>query len=140
VTPPPEDPMSPAEPTGRTGGAPAPLTVAASLVGVEALLLSLQGIAELFAITGERVVMGVTTSLFFLIYGAGLAFCALALWRLRSWSRAPVVVAQLLQLLVAWSFLGGSTTWVAVGLGVLALLVLAGVLHPASTAALAEDD
>jgi hypothetical protein len=137
---PPEDPMSPAEPTGRTGAAPAPLTVAASLVGVEALLLSLQGVAELFAITGERLVMGVTTSLFFLVYGGGLAFCALALWRLSSWARAPVVVAQLLQVLVAWSFVGGSTTWVAVGLGVLALLALAGVLHPASTAALAEDD
>ncbi len=139
MTPPPEHPMSPAEPTGRDG-VPAPLTVAASLVAVEAALLLLQGVAELFALAGERLVMGVTTSLFFLIYGAGLGFCAVALWRLKSWARAPVVVAQLLQLLVAWSFLGGSTTWVAVGLGVLALLVLAGVLHPASTDALAGDD
>jgi hypothetical protein len=119
--------------------APSPLVVAASLVAVEAILLVLQGVAELFVVSGERVVMGLTTTLFFWMYGAGLAFCAWSITRLRSWARAPIVVAQLIQLLVAWSFVGGSTTPVAIGLALSAVLVLVGIFHPASLDALADD-
>lgn len=117
---------------------PAPLVVAAALAGVEAALLVLFGVAELIAISGARLTMGVTTVLFFVIYGAGLAWCAWRLTRLDSWARAPLVLAQLLQLGVAWSFWGGGSTPVAVGLGLLALLVIAGVFHPASLEALRE--
>ena len=114
--------------------------MAASLVVVESALVVLQALVEVAAVSGERLVMGVTTSLFFLLYGAGLAFCAWSLARRRSWARAPIVVAQLIQLAVAWSFRGGSTTAVSVGLAVLALIVLVGVFHPASIAALADGD
>jgi hypothetical protein len=120
-------------------GAPAPLVVAASLAGVEAALLVLFGLAELVAISGTRLAMGITTVVFFLIYGAGLAWCAWRLTRLESWARAPLVLAQLLQLGVAWSFWGGDSTPVAVALALLALLVIAGVFHPASLEALRED-
>ena len=119
--------------------APAPLVVAASLVAVEAIMLVLQGVAEVVSVSGERLVMGLTTTVFFLVYGAGLAFCAWSVTRLMSWARAPIVVAQLLQLAVAWSFLGGATTPVAIGLALLAVLVLVGIFHPASIDALADD-
>lgn len=119
---------------------PAPLLVAASLAAVEAILLVLQGLAELFAVSGERLTMGLTTSVFFLIYGTGLAVGAWALTRARSWARAPVVVAQLIQLAVAASFWGGGTSWVSVGLVVVAGLVLVGLFHPASMRALADED
>jgi len=118
---------------------PAPLTVAASLVGVEAGVFGILGAAELFSLQTDKVVMAATTTLFFLVYGVALAVCAWALWRLRSWARAPVVVAQLIQLFVAWDFRGGETTWIAVALGVVAVLVLAGIFHPQSLDALAED-
>jgi hypothetical protein len=49
-----------------------------------------------------------------------------------------VLLAQLIQLGTAWSFRGGDTTWIAVGLAVVALVVAAGVLHPASVEALAD--
>lgn len=120
--------------------APPPLTVAASLAALEAVVLVFQGVAELFAVSGERAAMGATTALFFLLYGVGLAACALAVARRRSWGRAPIVVAQLIQLLVAWSFRGGDTTWVAVALAVVAALTLVGIFHPASIAALADPD
>lgn len=84
--------------------------------------------------------MGITTSVFFLAYGVGLAYCAWAVTRLRSWARAPIVVAQLIQLLGAWSFLGGSTTTIAVVLALVAVLVLVGVFHPASLDALRDSD
>jgi hypothetical protein len=117
---------------------PAPLTVAASLVVVEALVFVILAVAELAALEGRRALMGATTAVFFLVYGAGLGFCAWAVWRLRSWGRAPIVLAQLIQLLVAWNFWGGATTWVAVALGLVAAVVVAGLLHPQSVDALAE--
>ena len=49
------------------------------------------------------------------------------------------MLAQLIQLGVAWSFRGGETTWVAIALAVVALVVLAGLLHPASIDATSED-
>jgi hypothetical protein len=84
--------------------------------------------------------MGITTTVFFVAYGAGLGACAWGLRRRMSWSRAPVVLAQLIQLGVAWSFRGGATTVVAVVAAALAALVLAGIFHPASLAALADDE
>ena len=140
MTAPPPDAVDPAPAPARPEERPAPLTVAASLAGVEALLLVLFGFAELLSLTGERVAMGVTTTAFFVVYGVGLAFCAWRLARLESWARAPVVLAQLIQLGVAWSFKDGSTTLVAVGLAVVALVVVAGVFHPRSLTALAHDD
>ena len=118
--------------------APGPILVAAALVSVEATLLILLGLAQVFSISGARVVMGVTTAAFFLLYGAGLVVCAWSISRLRSWARAPVVVTQILQLMVAWSFIGGATTPVAIIAGVTALLVLVALFHPASRAALDE--
>ena len=131
---------TPAPPPPALGNrAPAPLLVAAALVAVEATLLILLGLGEILAVSGARVVMGVTTAVFFLVYGAGLVLCAWSVSKLKSWARAPVVVAQLIQLLVAWSFRGGSTTPVAIIVGVVALLVLVAIFHPASLAALDDD-
>ena len=46
------------------------------------------------------------------------------------------MVAQVIFLGLAWSFRGGDTTWVAIVLAVVAVVVLAGLLHPASIDAL----
>ena len=119
---------------------PAPLSVAASLAAVEGMLLVLYGVAEVFALEVARAVMGVTTALFFLGYGVGLVFCAWRMSRGASWARSPVVMAQLIQLGVAWSFRGGDSTLVALALGGVALVVLVGVFHPASLRALGGED
>jgi hypothetical protein len=50
-----------------------------------------------------------------------------------------VLLAQLIQLGVAWSFWGGATTWVSVSLAVVALIVLAGLLHPHSVDVLNDE-
>ena len=129
----------PQDPHPGRVGPPAALVTAASLAGVEALLLLGQGIAAMTAVSTERLTMGLTTAAFFVLYAAGLGLCAWALAGCRSWARAPVVMAQLIQLLLAWSFLGGSTTWVAVGLAVLAVATLVGIFHPASLDALSDE-
>ena len=130
---------SPADPSPGPRRAPTPLLVAAALVAVEAALLIVYGMAEIGAVSGERLAMGLTTTLFFWMYGGGLAFAAWALARTVSWARAPVVLAQLIQLLVAWSFLGGDTTPVGVALIVAAVTVLVGIFHPASIATMGEE-
>jgi hypothetical protein len=114
--------------------------VSASIVAVEGLLLAGYGVLEAAAISTGRVTMGATTAIFFLAYGVGLVSCAWGLWRLHSWSRGPVILAQLIQLGVAWSFRGGETTLIAAALAVAALVVVVGVLHPASTRAIVGDE
>jgi len=139
VTPPDQPPpQPPGTPATRPARAPAPLLASAALVVVEALVLAGFGVAQLTALSGSRATMGLTTTLFFVLYGGGLAACAWGLRRLVSWTRAPVVLAQLIQLGVAWSFRGGSTTLVALAAAAVAVLVLAGIFHPASIAALEE--
>ena len=124
----------------RPATAPAPLLVAASLVAVEGLLLLGYAVLEVASVDSDRVAVAATTGLFFLAYGAGLIVCASALSRRQSWARSPVVLAQLIQLGVAWSFWGGSTTAVAIGVGLVAVIVLVGIFHPASLAALEAAD
>ena len=133
-------PAQPPVPSPDRAAAPPPLAVAASLVAVEAAMLVVFGVVELRSIETSKLTMGVTTSLFFGVYGVGLGLCGWQLYRLRSWTRAPVVLAQLIQLGVAWSFREGATTFVSVLLSVVAVVVLAGVFHPASLRALAQAD
>lgn len=102
-------------------------------------MLVLYGVLELASLSGGRITMGVTTAVFFLLYGAFLAFCARQLLRRESWARGFIAMAQLVQLGVAWSFRGGDTTWLTVVLAVVALVTGAGLLHPASVDALADD-
>jgi hypothetical protein len=119
--------------------APPPLVVAASLVAVEGLLLLAYAVLEAAHLHADRAAMGVTTSLFFAVLGLALAGCAWLVVRGRPWARGPVMLAQLMFLGLAWSFLGGATTWVSVAMALLAGLVLAGLLHPASMEALDDQ-
>jgi hypothetical protein len=117
---------------------PPPLVVAASLSAVEGLLVLAFALVEAADVHADRATMGVTTSLFFALVGVGLVACAWLLLRGRQWARSPVVVAQIMALGLAWNFVGGSTTWVSVVLAVVAVVVLGGLLHPASLAALGD--
>ena len=119
---------------------PAPLVVAASLVTVEGLLLLVFAVLELASLDADRVAMGATTSIFFVGYAALLLLCAWSLVNGHSWARSPVVLTQLIGLGVAWSFRGGETTIVAVAIALVAVVVLVGVFHPASLAALSDGD
>ena len=127
------------EHSGQRPAAPPPLTVAVSVAALEAVLLVLQGVALLPALHGERLAMGATSVAFFVVYGGFLGYCAWQVYRLHSWARAPLVLAQLIQILVGASFWGGPTTVVAVLAVALGLLALAGIFHPASLAALESD-
>lgn len=113
-----------------------PLQLAVALVAVEVLVLLGLAVGELLSVDSDRPAVGITTALFFVLYAAGLAVAARGLWRLRSWSRGPLVLAQLIQLGVAWSFYGNSTVWLAVLVALPAAVVLAIIFRPSTTEAL----
>ena len=119
---------------------PPPLVVAASLTAVEGLVLLGYAVLELASVSSDRVAVALTTALFFAAYGGLLVAAASALTHGRSWSRSPVVLAQLIQLGVAWSFRSGGTAVVSVLLTVAAVAVLVGVFHPASLRAVEAAD
>jgi len=126
--------------TVRPASKPAALVVAASLAAIEGLVLLGYAVLELASFSSERPEVAITTSLFFAAYGGLLVFGGWSLTRGQSWARSPVVLAQLIQLGVAWSFRGGDTTLVAVAIATVALIVLVGLFSPASLAALNEAD
>jgi peptidoglycan/LPS O-acetylase OafA/YrhL len=117
-------------------GAPAPLVTAAGITLVEGLVTVMYGIGEAVHITSDRVVMGVTTAVFFVAFGAAMVICAWGLNRLRTWSRGPVLLAQLILLGLAWNFRDGDTLPIAIGMAVPAAIVLVGMLLPESVDAL----
>jgi len=109
------------------------------VVAAEGLVLVVLGIAEAFTIHGDRLVLGLTTSLFFVVWGIGLGFVGRGLYRTARWSRGPAVFTQLIQLLVAYSFWGGSTRAVAIPLAIAAVGVLICIFQKVSTEALLGD-
>jgi hypothetical protein len=110
--------------------------VSAGLTFVQGLLTLIYGIGEAVALDSDRLVLGLTTAVFFLGYGGGLIACAWGLNTVRAWARGPVLLAQLIWLGLAWNFRLGDTLPIAVVLAVVAVLVLAGLLHPRSIDAL----
>ena len=119
---------------------PRPLKLAAAVVAAEGLALIVLGIVEAFTVQSSRLVLGLATTGFFVVYGAGLVLVARGLWRASRWSRGPTVFSQLIQLLVSYSFWGGSTKVVAVALAIAAVAVLIWVFQKASTDALSGNE
>lgn len=116
------------------------LALAAALVAVEVLALFGVGVSVVLGSDRRRLLLDVTTTVFFVLYGSGLLACAWGLLRVRRWARAPVVLAQLIQILVAWSFYPGETRLVALALAATAVVVLVAVLSPPATRALVDDE
>ena len=110
--------------------------VAAGLTFVEGVLTLMYGITEALHVTSARLVMGLSTALFFVAYGVAMVLCAWGLNRLSTWSRGPVLLVQLIWLGLAWNFRHGDTLPLALALAVPAVVVLVGMLLPSSVDAL----
>jgi hypothetical protein len=113
---------------------PLTIVVAAVLLTIEALIALAYAALESGQIRMSRAVVGVGVTILMAGFGLLLLLIARGVFLGRRWSRGPAVATQLVLLPLAWSFVGGRTTWVAVVLAVLAIAVLVGVLHPRSTA------
>lgn len=120
----------PANPTRR----PAPLVLAAVLLGVEAAAAFGYGAVTLTQIEISRAAIGSGVAILMLGYGALLVLVARGVFLGRRWSRAPAAATQLILLPIAWSFRASPTTAVALVIAAVALGTLVGLLHPRSTA------
>jgi len=120
--------------------APPPLVTAASVTAVEGLVLLALAVLELASLTGGRLTMGLTTAVFFAAFGVLLMACGWLITRGHTWARGPILLAQLIGLGLAWNLRGGETTIVSVAIAVVALIVIAGMLHPASIEAINDVD
>lgn len=94
------------------------------------------GVVEITNVHAERLVMGIGSAVLMGAYAAALGVFARALWRCQGWARGPVVATQLIQLPVAYSFLGGETVAIGIVFGLASAAVLIGVLSPSATRAL----
>jgi hypothetical protein len=113
---------------------PLTITVAAVLLALEALLALAYAALEVGQIRTSRPVVGVGVTTLMAGFGLLLLLVARGVFLARRWSRGPAVATQLILLPLAWSFVGGQTTWVAVALAGLAITVFVSLLHPRSTA------
>jgi hypothetical protein len=109
------------------------------VVAGEGLVVAVLGIVEAITISNDRLTLGLTTAAFLLLYGGALLLVARGLFRTSTWSRGPAVFAQLIQLLMAVSFWGGSTKPVSVILAIAAVAVLVGIFQKVSMEALADN-
>ena len=117
----------------------APLRTAAGLVVVEGLLCMIFGIVEIASHHPDGEMVGVSGGLFFIAYGVALAACAWGMHTLRPWSRSPVLLSQLILIGLAWNVRTDSPA-ISAGALVVAVVVLAGVLHPRSIDALNREE
>ncbi len=122
--------------TDSVSPAPTPLVVAATVTGLEGLFIIALAVLEAASLSGERVVMGLTTTLFFAAYGATLMACGWLITRGHTLARGPILLAQLIQLGIAWNLRSEGSALIAPAAAVVALIVLVGMLHPATTAVL----
>lgn len=117
---------------------PPPLTVAASVVAVQGVVLAILAVLEAGSVNDGRRSLGLSTAAFFAAYGVVLLVAAWALYRRRGWSRGPVLITQLICLGLAWNL--REHVAVAIALVVCAAIVLAGMLHPDTVEALDRGD
>jgi len=111
------------------------------VAGLEGLVYGGLGVWELSVVDSDRPEVSVSTGIFFLLLAGFLGFCAWRLRALHAWARAPIVMVQLIQVPVAISFWGsGWTKGVSVAMLALSAVVLVGIFHPRSLAALEDAD
>lgn len=113
------------------------LTVAASVVAVQAVVLLVLAVLEFANLADERRSLGLSTAAFFAAYGVVLLAAAWGLFRRAGWSRGPVLITQLIFLGIAWNV--REQIGVTIALVVCAGIVLAGMLHPDTIEALDRD-
>jgi hypothetical protein len=106
------------------------LTVAAVVVGFEAVAYIVLAVLDLANVSSERVGLGVGAGVLLAAYGAGQLFFAWRVSQGESWARSPLIVTHLIQLLLAWNLRNGDTAWLAYVMAALAAVVLTCLLAP----------
>ena len=121
-----------------TGSARVLFGIAAGVVALESIAYVVVATLDLADSSGGRLGFGVGAGLLLIAYGLGLLIAAWHVRKGRAWARAPLVVAQLIQLLLANDARDGAA-WVMPTMAVSALVVLGCLFAPPVTQALIRD-
>jgi hypothetical protein len=121
-----------------TGSARVLLGIAAGVVALESIAYIVVAGLDFADASGGRLAFGVGAGILLIAYGLGLAVAAWNIRKARAWARAPIVVAQLIQLLLATDAREGAA-WVTPAMAVSALVVLGCLFAPPVTQALSRD-
>jgi hypothetical protein len=121
-----------------TGSARVLLGIAAGVVALESIGYIVVAGLDLADASGGRWGFGVGAGILLITYGLGLAVAAWNVRKGRAWARAPIVVAQLIQVLLAMDARDGAA-WVTPALAVSALVVLVCLFAPPVTQAMIGD-
>ena len=113
---------------------PRPLRITVGVVALQAVVLVVLAVLQLLNLHGNRLAMGLTTSAFFVLVALALGVCGLGLLNLHSWARSPIVLVELVDLGLAWSF--RETPAMCVVLALASVVALVGIFAPASLRAL----
>lgn len=97
-------------------------------------------VLEVADVTVGRLTMGLTTALFFAAYGLLLLASSWLILQGRTWARGPMLMAQLMQLGIAWNLREGETWPAAVVIAVVAIAVIGAMVHPATIAAIESGE
>ncbi|WP_244502262.1 hypothetical protein [Streptomyces oceani] len=124
-----------------TPARPARIVTAAVLTALEGVVIAGFGLASLVMLfTGDPdgTTQALTLSLTVLALSVLPLLAAQGLRRLRSWSRGPAMIIQLLALPVGWQMAQNGGVWLVGGLviGAVALVALGCVVNPTATEAL----
>jgi hypothetical protein len=117
---------------------PRPLKVTIAVVVAQAAALVILAILQLINLHDNRLAMGFTTAAFFVIFALAILACARGLATLSSWARSPIVLAELINLGLAWSFRDMPAVGIALFLA--SVVSLVGIFAPASLHALDPVD
>lgn len=121
-----------------TGSARTLLNVAAAVVALESAAYIVVALLDFADSSGGRRGFGLGAGLLLIAYGIGLLIAAWAVRQGRRWARAPLIVAQLIQLLLASDARDGAA-WVTPAMAASALVVLGCLLAPPVTRALTGE-
>lgn len=112
--------------------------IAAAIVAFEALAYVVLAVLDVTDLSSERLGFGIVVAVFLLIYGGGHLWAGWRVTQGDAWARSPLIVAQLIQVLIAWNLLTVSV-WLAGLLAAAAVTVLICLLAPPVTRALSSD-
>ena len=114
------------------------LDVAAAVVAAEALAYIAVATMDFADLSGARLGVGLGAGLLLIGFGLGLLIAAWSVRQRHRWARAPLVLAQLIQLLLANDARDGAA-WLMPTMAASALVVLGCLLAPPVTRALSRD-
>lgn len=118
---------------------PIPLLIAAIGVLAEAVACLSYAVLDATHVTSGRMQLALTAAGFFVLYALLLGWCAWGLAHAHRGARGPVLFSELALLGLAWNAAHAGRVLLPVMMVVAAVVVLAGLLHPRSLAALEES-